>query len=247
MSEIITKEQIKEMNLWQRIYHVREIADVLVKDKAGYNYNYTSEEEILVKVRAGMSKYGVVIFPNIVHESVTLTPRHFHDRVYDKAKNAFVEGKEKVEYLISAWVNVKIVNVDNPEDYAVVPWYMTAVSDDPSSAYGSALTYANRYFFLKFLNISTSEDDPDAWRKRNQDAKFADEAAATAKVISMIDATSRQYLTEDKRNDFANMLKKLIVIDGKPSANFAAIKDLETATKVHDEVRKFFSLDAKEE
>ena len=41
---------------------------------------------------------------------------------------------------------------------------MVGQQADGSQALGSGLTYANRYFLLKYFNVATSEDDPDAIR-----------------------------------------------------------------------------------
>lgn len=237
------------LSLLQKIEGIREIADVLEKDKQGYGYTYTSESEILLKVRAGMSKYGVTIFPNFVQDSIKIEPRYFCKKKWNKETKQFEDGDQQAEYLISAWINMRIINTDNAADYIEVPWFMTASASDPAQAMGSALTYANRYFFLKFLNIATSEDDPDAWRKRNEEAKNAEEAAAVSKVLDSIGALISQYLSQDQRSKFAAMLQEHIMDGGKPSADYRSIKTLDKANEVYVAVRKFFKLDetAKEE
>lgn len=234
----------KSMSLLQKLAGVREIADILEKDKKGYGYTYTSEEEILLKVRAGLSKYNVTIYPSFVHESIKLEPRRFTKQKYNRDTKSYEPGDEQVEHTISAWLNFHIINNDDPDDAITVPWYMTASTGDPSQAMGSALTYANRYFLLKFFNIATSEDDPDEWRKRNQDAMHADEIAAASKVVDQIAGVVKQHLKQEDRAKFADMLKKYIIVNGAPSADYMTIKSLDKANEVYAAVRKFFGLNA---
>src|SRR5699024_10474530 len=47
-----------------------------------------------------------------------------------------------------------------------VPFYSVGQQDDVSKAHGTGLTYAERYFLMKFFNIPTDEDDADAKQKR---------------------------------------------------------------------------------
>ena len=54
------------------------------------------------------------------------------------------------------------VNAEKPDDRIEVPWQLFGQQDDPSKAFGSALTYSERYFLLKFFSIATDDDDPDA-------------------------------------------------------------------------------------
>ena len=61
---------------------------------------------------------------------------------------------------------------------------------------GGALTYGTRYFLLKFFNVATSKDDPDALL-RNIAAGAVDEAALK-EMISQIDAAFKRIPAENK-------------------------------------------------
>lgn len=60
------------------------------------------------------------------------------------------------------------VNAENPEDYLEVPWYGQGV-DDGEKGVGKALTYAEKYFVLKFFHIATDKDDPDSWAGKHEE------------------------------------------------------------------------------
>ncbi|MGY2126768.1 ERF family protein, partial [Nocardia gipuzkoensis] len=47
-------------------------------------------------------------------------------------------------------------------------FYAVGQQDDVSKAHGTALTYTERYFLMKFFNIPTDEDDADAKQKQER-------------------------------------------------------------------------------
>ena len=63
------------------------------------------------------------------------------------------------------------INADKPEEQFEVTFYAVGQQDDVSKAHGTALTYAERYFLMKFFNIPTDEDDADAKEKQEKYSK----------------------------------------------------------------------------
>lgn len=82
-----------------------------------------------------------------------------------------VKGKMKPNILVQMDMTYTFLNADNPEEKLVIPFFAIGHQDDASKAYGTALTYAERYFLLKFFNIPTDEDDADAKQKREKHTK----------------------------------------------------------------------------
>ena len=70
------------LNLVQKLAKIREMVEVLRKNKSGFNYKYVTEDEILARVAAGMKKYGVSLQPSIVPGTLSVTPVS-----YKKTKN----------------------------------------------------------------------------------------------------------------------------------------------------------------
>ncbi|MBE5733985.1 MAG: hypothetical protein E7347_02925 [Clostridiales bacterium] len=54
----MSKEK-ENLNIHQKLLKIADMAGVLQKNKAGFNYKYVTEEEIQAKITAGMQKYGV--------------------------------------------------------------------------------------------------------------------------------------------------------------------------------------------
>ena len=131
-----------------------------------------------------MSKYHVTIYPEIVSDTVQVERRDYTKKKYSKTGDA-LPPEECVEYTTRANMNMHIVNDDNPNEQIIVPWFMLATSSDTAQSYGSALTYANRYFHLKFFNIATPDDDPDSWRQKKMDAIEKENVDAAKAIIAI--------------------------------------------------------------
>lgn len=159
-------ENIMGMNLRKKLNEIKkELIQIggLNKDaQAGDNkfgYKYVSGNQILGKIAIKMNELGVMCYPSI--DKGTLT----YERIPYTVKsewNGKVTEKEKVEYIVSASGSYVWSDCDSDETIDI-PWHFVGNQDgDPSKAYGSALTYSERYFLLKFFGIPTDELDPDA-------------------------------------------------------------------------------------
>ena len=74
--------QIEKMNLHQKILKIADMAGVRQKTAEGYGYKYVPEEDIQAKVTAGLQKYGVMLYTNIVPGTLQVLPYHYEK--YDK-------------------------------------------------------------------------------------------------------------------------------------------------------------------
>ncbi|MFO3691804.1 ERF family protein [Staphylococcus felis] len=155
-------------NLYQRINEAKRSMEGFVKDTKGYQYSYVSGSQVLHKLNPELYKNGI----NITFK--TSEPQFQQVKV-------FVKGKEKVEFLVSLNVHYTIRNVDNPEEKIESTIFAIGQQDDPSKALGTALTYSERYFLMKFFGLPTDEDDADAKQKREQYTKPDAKAIGTLK------------------------------------------------------------------
>ena len=231
---------IAQMNLWQKLAKVRDIADVVAKNKSGYGYKYVSEDEILSKVKAGLSKYHVSIYPLLDQENFDIYDRTFTKKKYDKASQSWIDDPQ-MEWVVRGNLNYRIVNDDNPAEQETIPWILAGSQADDAQAFGSALTYANRYFFLKFFNIATPDADPDEWKRKKQEAADAEQDAAVQALVAQLDSLIRGNTTEKNKNEISNLIKKHLRVDGKPSNNYLKIKTLDEAQAVYQAVSSYLS------
>ena len=129
-----------EKNIYQKLVEVRKSIDSFNKDSTGYGYKYVSGSQVLSAIKGAMDKEGVILATNLISPVV---------------------GQSSKGWMVNSKVTMIWINADKPEDRLEVSWFMAGEQKDPSQAFGSALTYMERYFLLKFFGIPTDEDDPD--------------------------------------------------------------------------------------
>lgn len=138
------------MNIHQKLVEVRKSIGGFHKDSKSYGYSYVSGAQVLSKIQDKMNELGVLLIPSIQEQN-------FEKHEYVNAK-----GKSCLDFLVYGAMTYKWVNADKPEDFIEVPFFYTGAQDDISKAFGSGLTYSERYFIIKFFNLPTDADDPDA-------------------------------------------------------------------------------------
>lgn len=143
----------QEMNIYQKLAKIRKQVEVIQKNKAGYGYKYVSEDEILAKITVFMDKYNLSLLPSIERGTTTVAPYTYKKTKSTKSGEIYEENNNEV--LVSADMTWSWVNNDNPEERVTVPWSLVGQQSDASQAFGSGLTYSNRYFLLKFFNIAS--------------------------------------------------------------------------------------------
>lgn len=137
------------MSLYQKLLAAKKKVPYLQKDTKGFNYSYAGSENVLETFNPIYNDLGILIIPNII--SVTTTPVSKLDRT----------GKEIREVLYLVMVRYDIIDTDKPEDRISISWAGSGVNGD-EKGFGSALTYSERYLFLKLNQVATGMDDPDA-------------------------------------------------------------------------------------
>ena len=137
------------MNLYQKLVEIRKDVINFCKDTEGYGYKYVSGSQAIAKIREKMDSLGVLLVPEIKN-----TISSTYDYVNSK-------GKECTDHIVSGEMSYKWINAENPEEELIVPWQLYGAQEDISKAFGSGLTYSERYFILKFFQAPTDSDDPD--------------------------------------------------------------------------------------
>ena len=186
-------ENESNMNIYQKLAKIRKQVDILQKDKSGYGYTYVSEEEILSKIKGWMDRYSLSLVPCIVPGTQEVTPYTYKKTKVKKNGDVYEEVNNDI--IVSSEMQWGWINNDNPDERVVIDWFMVGQQSDASQAFGSGLTYANRYFLLKFFNVATSDDDPDAFRSKQKEAEAAADRMVAQEIIKDFDAAIKKYLT----------------------------------------------------
>lgn len=225
----------EEMNLYQKLAKIRKQVEVIRKNKKGFNYSYVSDDEILARVSVFLDKYGISLIPNVSMGTLKVEPYTYKKTKVSKQGEIYEETVNEV--LVSADMTWTWVNNNKPEERINVDWVLVGQQADASQALGSALTYTNRYFLLKFFNIATPDNDPDNFRGKQREAEAAEDRAIADKIINTFDEELKEFLEshKGKTEDAKNLVAKYVK-DG----NYFKIKESAIAAKLLDDFEKTF-------
>ena len=226
----------KDLNLHQKILKIADMAGVLQKTASGYSYRYVPEEDIQAKVTAGLQKYGVMLYDRIVPGTLNVVPY-----TYEKYDPKIKGVKPVNEIIVSGDMIYTWVNVDNPDEYVETTWAFVGQMEDAAQAMGAGLTYANRYYLMKQLQLATTESDPDNYRSKQREAenyeeRLAEKEAAeqlAKKISEVVDAGKRLITRGMQKDDMMALVAKYNDGNGNPSA----LKSIEACEQVLEEFK----------
>ena len=170
------------MNLKQKLIEIRKEVEFLQKDTEGYNYKYVSEDKVLFAIKEKMNELQVLLVPSVLNHSAT--PHTY--------KNSY--GKDVTENIIKGDMIFTWYDAESEEEL-IVPFALYGQQADASQAFGSGLTYSNRYFLLKFFQVATNENDPDkvVSKKKEKESK---EEVAFKKMVHQKNQLGQKLLLE---------------------------------------------------
>jgi len=165
------------MNIYEKLVELRKVIPYMKKDKSSFNYDYVTGTSVIGTTKEKMNELKILLYPEIRAYKIT-------QDIYEKTDKY---GKIKV---YRDWIfqseNSGMIWYDAENNEKVeVPFVFLGVQDDPAKAYGSALTYSERYFLLKFLNIATDKDDPDAFQKKYDEPETKQETKSTPIIVDL--------------------------------------------------------------
>ncbi len=151
-------------NIYRKLIEVRKAVPALSKNSRGARVRFVSSSRILGALRQAMDAHGLLLIPRLASERVLEHQTKRGDRLYFTVLN--------IEF---TWVNA-----DNPDERIACQWVGQGL-DEGEKGVGKALTYAEKYFLLRFFNIPTDGDDPDAEPKRPPGKRREDAGTAAEK------------------------------------------------------------------
>ncbi len=137
------------LNIYQRLSNVRKTCGYIKKENEGYQFKYVSSSQTLGHLHNAINENGLILIPEIVSQDLQETTNQ-------KGNKEFFTKLS----MVFTWVNI-----DNPDEKIVCQWTAQGL-DNAEKGIGKALTYAEKYFLLKFFNIATDKDDPDKFQEK---------------------------------------------------------------------------------
>ncbi len=156
--------------LYKKLLALQQAVVGLTKDKKGNSYDYVSGDKILGIVRPQMDKLGLLLTVDVL--------RAEYSRQDYQTKNG-----AKSEMFCTLELKFTWIDTDSGETLSN-QWASSGMNGFDKSL-GSALTYGERYFLLKFLHIATDKDDVDA-------PKSAEEEMNLQQIIAQINGFTTQ-------------------------------------------------------
>lgn len=176
------------MNLYEKLIEVRKCVPYLQKEKQSQQYKYVSSSQVLANCIAKMNELGVLLVPQVIDHRVTASAIEQEDKATGTVT------KRTHTYFTELDMEYTWINAEKPEERIVCSWYGQGIDTAGEKGVGKALTYAEKYFMLKFYNIATDQDDPDAFQTKHEE-KVAP-LKPVAKPAPAKEMPSEEYLQE---------------------------------------------------
>ncbi len=157
---------MEKLNIYQKLLTIQEKIKGLGKDKQAMTYKYTTGDKVLEHLRPLWTEQGLLLKQEVL--SIENTRQDYTVGGNNPRPKSEILSKVMMKF---TWVDC--ATGDKDENL-----FGANGQNDWDKGVGSALTYAERYFLLKYFHIATDEDDID-----NPDRKPAD-APATGKAVT---------------------------------------------------------------
>ena len=142
-----TKNTEKKMNIYQKLHKIQSQIMGLGKDKQAQTYRYVTGDKVLENVKPLMNELGLLLKQEVL--SIENTRQDYATK--SNPNKSEINSKVMMRF---TWVDVETGEKDEN-------LFGANGQNDWDKGVGSALTYAERYFLLKYFHIATDEDDID--------------------------------------------------------------------------------------
>lgn len=145
------------MSLYKKLHEIQSKINGLGKDKSSNSYQYVTGSKVLGAIKPLMNELGLILKQEVLSvENVRMD--YLVSLNQDKETNQWI-GKPKSEILSQLTMRFTWVDIETGEKDENL--FAANGQNDWDKGVGSALTYAERYFLLKYFHIPTDEDDID--------------------------------------------------------------------------------------
>lgn len=173
------------MNIYQKLVEVRKAVPYLQKENQGAQYQYVSSSQVISAVRQKMDELGLMMLTEVI----------------DHALHSEKDNKGTMVNTTELTLKYTVVNAEKPDEKIEFPFYAQGVDRAGEKGVGKALTYGEKYFFMKLFNIATDKDDPDSFQQKNEQQKRKQEK------IQKVDAVRKQKIN-NLTSEFAQLAGK---------------------------------------
>jgi hypothetical protein len=184
----------KPMNLFQKLLEIQKTVVGLGKDSKSFGYQYVSGSKVLEHIKPMMNELGIILKQEVLD-------------IENTRQDYTTKSGSKSEILTKATMRFTWIDCETGEKDENL--FAANGQNDWEKGLGSALTYAERYFLLKYFHISTDEDDidnPD--RKPEVVSKPGGSVTYTPKKPTISDMEAVKKALKSNREGTIKMLEK---------------------------------------
>jgi len=192
-----------KLNLYQKLLEIQKQVIGLGKDKSGGSYQYVTGSKVLEYIKPLMNKYGLILKQEVIDIS--------NERQNYIVGFATPKQREKSEILSTCKMRFTWIDCETGEKDENL--FVANGQNDWDKGVGSALTYGERYFLLKYFHIATDEDDIDNPERKAEEQRKVDEyidniVRDIASVQTIPDLTILwNSIPKDWQNYFSELVK----------------------------------------
>jgi len=159
------------MSIYKKLHKIQAHILGLGKDKEGTNYRYVTGDKLLGHIKPIMNELGLILKQEII--SIDNERQNYHTSLSYNQETKTWNGKPKGEILSKVMMRFTWVDVETGEKDENL--FGANGQNDWDKGVGSALTYGERYFLLKFFHIATDEDDIDNPDRKKQEDEIGED------------------------------------------------------------------------
>ena len=168
---------MEKLNLYQKLHKIQSQILGLGKDKASNSYKYVTGSKVLEHIKPLMNDFGLILKQEIL--SIDNERQDYATSLQQNQETKIWNGKPKSEILTK--VMMRFTWIDTESDEKDENLFGANGQNDWEKGLGSALTYAERYFLLKYFHIATDEDDIDNPERKEEELRIQKEAEEAQK------------------------------------------------------------------
>jgi len=202
------------MELYKKLLKIQQRINGLGKDKSTYNYKYVTGDKLLGELKPMMNELGLILKQEVISIENTRQDYQLIDKSGTVKNKSEILSKVMMQF---TWIDTETGDKD-------INLFGANGQNDWEKGLGSALTYGERYFLLKYFHIATDEDDID------NDKRQTSQGVPVATPQPKVPAITLEYAE--------NHLKDALTIDELASRYKALSADLQAKTvKIKDEMK----------
>lgn len=168
---------MEKLNLHQKLHKIQSQILGLGKDKASNSYKYVTGSKVLEHIKPLMNEFGLILKQEIL--SIDNERQDYATSLVQNQETKIWTGKPKSEILTK--VMMRFTWIDSETGEKDENLFGANGQNDWEKGLGSALTYAERYFLLKYFHIATDEDDIDNPERKEEELRIQKEAEEAQK------------------------------------------------------------------